>query len=74
MQYLDEKYILPLDRGDVLWITQITINPKNGENFAYNYVRRVLQGNYMNKTILKVAGEWIKNKEEFRKQAAKLSA
>lgn len=74
MQYLDQKYIFPLDRGDVLWLTQITINPRNNKNFAYNYIRRVLQGDYVNETILKVATEWVKNKEEFRKHAAKLCA
>jgi hypothetical protein len=74
MQYLDEKYLLPLDRGDVQWLTDVTINPRNGKNFTYNYIRKVLQGGYNNVTIMKIANEWVKNKEEFRKMARQLCA
>jgi predicted protein tyrosine phosphatase len=74
-KYIDQnKYILPFEKGDILFITQVSINRKTGKPFAYNYVRRVLQDLQPNKQITAIAENWLKNKEEFRKQAAKLSA
>ena len=63
-----------LELGDLLFLQKTIINPDNGKNYSYNYIRYVLNGSRKNELITAITKEWSKRKEEFKEYAAKLAS
>ena len=63
-----------LSVGDLKFLHTAIINPKTGKNYSYIFIQKIHTGIRKSKYVSKIFDDWIKTKEQFRKNAAKLAS